>query len=144
MQLMAVKSCKANPRTLIMSGYQSFGIEMSELEWFWNLALWGVNVYWMQVRVFHGIELNWSLRWNSIPIPYRASLNFRLGWTYWKYIYNIVLSCNQQYMWGGWTSGIGNCFGIRNYGMKWNGMELCRIEMKWQNLLELLRVESQL
>ena len=32
--------------------YQGFGIEMSELEWFWNLALRGVNVYWMQVRVF--------------------------------------------------------------------------------------------
>ena len=31
---------------------QGIGIEMSELEWFWNLALWGVNVYWMQVRVF--------------------------------------------------------------------------------------------
>ena len=25
-----------------------------------------------------------------------------------------------------------------NRGMKWNGMELCRIEMEWQNLLELL------
>ena len=25
-----------------------------------------------------------------------------------------------------------------NCGMKWNGMELCRIEMEWQNLLELL------
>jgi len=22
--------------------------------------------------------------------------------------------------------------------MKWNGMELCRIEMEWQNVLELL------
>jgi len=28
--------------------------------------------------------------------------------------------------------------------MKWNGMELCRIEMEWQNLLELLLIESQL
>ena len=28
--------------------------------------------------------------------------------------------------------------------MKWNSMELCRIEMEWQNLLELLWIESQL
>ena len=52
-------------------------------------------------------------------------------------IYNIVLSCNHQYNVGG-KGGLLELGIVLESGMKWNGMELCRIEMEWQNLLELL------